>query len=699
MMRMQDLPEDIFSNAMSASSNALVVCDANTEGLPLVYVNPAFEEITGYSADEVIGRSMRFLQGPETSADEIENIRRAIETPAEVRVTLKNYRKDGSYFWNQLYICPAYNADGMVTHFIGVIRDASKEEELSRKLADYDYYDSLTGLPNRKLLEQRLIQCVEKPRYPDRKLAVIYLDLDGFKPINDHFGHSFGDSLLQAMATRLLGLLRSGDTLARIESDEFVILLPDLSSANSVVGILERILEEIAVPVTIRGEEVQLSASIGVTMSEQTLPNPMVLIQQADLAMYQAKKRGRNNFQWYSSDLNASVADFLNIRNHMQKAIESNEFTLHYQPKFDLRSQHCSGIEALARWYHPIMGEVSPTRFIPVAEQTGFIISFSEWALRQACHDFKILQKTDPDLPSVSVNISALHFLRDNFVDSIGDILREAEFEPACLDLEITESVLFTDPEDSIKKMLALKTLGVNLSLDDFGTGFSSFSYLKKLPIDTLKIDRSFVADLTNDKGDAAIVQGIISMAHHLGLRVVAEGVESKAQLNFLQRALCDEIQGFLKARPMTLQQFPSFMHEYRQRVEVKKDNEALKPVVLLVDDEPNVLRSLQRLLRRDGYQILTAEDADQAFELLTEHEVDVIVSDQRMRHMNGTELLNHVKSMYPSIVRIVLSGYMDLKSVTAAINQGQIYKFLTKPWDDKELRQVVRDAVRLNHK
>ncbi|RUO24481.1 GGDEF domain-containing protein [Aliidiomarina minuta] len=699
MMRMQDLPEDIFSNAMSASSNALVVCDANNSELPLVYVNPAFEKITGYSPQEVIGRNMRFLQGPETGADEIETIRRSIETPAEVRVTLKNYRKDGSFFWNQLFICPAHNSSGELTHFIGVIRDASKEEELSRKLADYDNYDSLTGLPNRKFLQERLIQCVEQPRYPNRELAVVYLDLDGFKPINDHFGHSFGDSLLQAMATRLLGLVRAGDTLARIESDEFVILLPDLASATSVVAILERILQEIAVPVIMRGVEVQLSASIGVTLSEKALPDPMVLIQQADLAMHQAKKRGRNNFQWYSSDLNASVTDFLNIRNHMQKAIEGNEFTLHYQPKFDLRSQRCSGIEALARWHHPIMGEISPSRFIPVAEQTGFIISFSEWALRQACKDFKILQKADPELPSVSVNISVLHFLRDNFVDSIREILREAEFEPACLDLEITESVLLSDPEDSIKKMRALKKLGLSLSLDDFGTGFSSFSYLKKLPIDTLKIDRSFIADLTHEKGDAAIVQGIISMSHHLGLRVVAEGVESKAQLNFLQRALCDEIQGFLKARPMPLQAIESFMSQYRQQVEVEKEADIMLPVVLLVDDEPNVLRSLQRLLRRDGYQILTAENAEQAFELLTEHDVNVIVSDQRMRHMNGTELLNHVKSMYPSIVRIVLSGYMDLKSVTAAINQGQIYKFLTKPWDDKELRQVVRDAVHLNHK
>ncbi|MCC5879331.1 MAG: EAL domain-containing protein, partial [Idiomarina sp.] len=445
----------------------------------------------------------------------------------------------------------------------------------------------------------------------------------------------------------------------------------------------------------IDGNEIQLSASLGVTLCDSSIEDPMVLIQQADLAMYQAKQRGRNNYQWYSDEFNSSVAQFISIRNQLQKAIEQKQFVLHYQPKFDLANGRCTGIEALARWDHPTLGNVPPSEFIPVAEKTGLIVPFSEWVIRQASHDFKIMLQVDAELPNIAVNISPLHFLRKNFVDSITGLLDELEMQPYHLDIEITESVLLEDPDATVIKMQALKALGVNLSLDDFGAGFSSLNYLKRLPIDKLKIDRSFIADLAHNKSDAAITQGIVSMAHHLNMGVIAEGIETKAQYTFLRRALCDEMQGYYRARPMPLNEICNFLELYDGSLPVDEpDSES--PTILLVDDEPNVLSSLKRLFRRDGYKVLTAETADEAFELLAQFNVHVIISDQRMRHMNGTELLNHVKSMYPHIVRIVLSGFMDLASVTSAINEGQIYKFLTKPWDDKELREVVREAMRL---
>ena len=696
MGTIRKLATETIVSALNTLPVSVAIADAKHADLPLIYVNAAFEALTGYHAEEILGRNCRFLQGADTDQAELQVLRRALREHKPMRMTLRNYRKDGESFWNELSINPLFDEDGELLYFMAVARDATREARLSDELAHYASHDPLTGLPNRALLEERLRQSVELSRRYQRELAVVYLDIDGFKPINDHFGHHFGDRLLQLLAKRLEVMIRPGDTLARVESDEFAIVLSDLGSATDAAEVIERVLAEVALPMTVNGIEIQLSASFGVTLCSAEVTDPMVLIQQADLAMYQAKQRGRNNYQWYSDEFNSSVARFIAIRNQLQKAIEQGQFTLHYQPKFDLANGRCTGVEALARWEHPTMGQVAPSEFIPVAEKTGFIIPFTEWVIRQASHDFQIMLKVEPDLPSISVNISPLHFLRKNFVESITGLLDELGMLPHHLDIEITESVLLEDPEASVVKMQALKAFGVNLSLDDFGTGFSSLSYLKRLPIDKLKIDRSFVADLAHNKSDAAIIQGIISMAHHLNMGVIAEGIETKAQYSFLRRALCDEMQGYYRAMPMPLTEVCGFLGLHDASMPVD-EAASMSPTILLVDDEPNVLSSLKRLLRRDGYKILTAETADEAFELLAQEPVNVIISDQRMRHMNGTELLNHVKSMYPEIVRIVLSGYMDLASVTAAINQGQIYKFLTKPWDDKELRQVVRDAVRLH--
>lgn len=696
MGTIRKLATETIASALNTLPVSVAIADAKHADLPLIYVNAAFEALTGYQAEEILGRNCRFLQGADTDQAELQVLRRALREHKPMRMTLRNYRKDGESFWNELSINPLFDEDGELLYFMAVARDATREARLSDELAHYASHDPLTGLPNRALLEERLRQSVELSRRYQRELAVVYLDIDGFKPINDHFGHHFGDRLLQLLAKRLEVMIRPGDTLARVESDEFAIVLSDLGSATDAAEVIERVLAEVALPMTVNGIEIQLSASFGVTLCSAEVTDPMVLIQQADLAMYQAKQRGRNNYQWYSDEFNSSVARFITIRNQLQKAIEQGQFTLHYQPKFDLANGRCTGVEALARWEHPMMGQVAPSEFIPVAEKTGFIIPFTEWVIRQASHDFQIMLKVEPDLPSISVNISPLHFLRKNFVESITGLLDELGMLPHHLDIEITESVLLEDPEASVAKMQALKAFGVNLSLDDFGTGFSSLSYLKRLPIDKLKIDRSFVADLAHNKGDAAIIQGIISMAHHLNMGVIAEGIETKAQYSFLRRALCDEMQGYYRAMPMSLAEVCEFLGLHDASMSAD-EAASMSPTILLVDDEPNVLSSLKRLLRRDGYKILTAETADEAFELLAQYPVNVIISDQRMRHMNGTELLNHVKSMYPEIVRIVLSGYMDLASVTAAINQGQIYKFLTKPWDDKELRQVVRDAVRLH--
>ncbi|MHC5349884.1 EAL domain-containing protein [Metapseudomonas furukawaii] len=686
----------ILQRSIEASYNGALICDASAPDLPIIYVNPAFERITGYSAGETLGRNCRFLQGPDREQTGIAEIRLALEEQREVHVVLRNFRKDGTPFWNDLYIAPVPDEHGRITHFIGVQNDISEQKRVESELAYNASHDVLTGLPNRSLMEDRLRQgCQISQRYR-RKLAVMFIDLDGFKPINDSMGHGIGDQILVEVARRLSQQVRPGDTVARLGGDEFILILPDLAREEDVLQVAERVIDCIARPYPIAGSELHITASLGIALSEKGMQQPMQLIQQADLAMYKAKQQGRNCYQWYTTDLEQKVSERVTLRNELQKAIESSAFMLYYQPQIDGRNGRVTGYEALLRWQHPLLGFISPAQFVPVAEDTGQIIPLSEWVLATACRDCRRLMDQGVTGTVVAVNISAVHFQRNIFVDTVRRVLEESRLPAELLELEITETVLLDNAERAIATLQALKALGVRLSIDDFGTGFSSLNYLKRLPIDKVKIDRAFVQEVISDHHDAAITQGIISMAHHLRLRVIAEGVETESQFAFLKKSHCDEFQGYYFARPMPFDQLERFFHEHHKSPAAYLESRSGTPggqTLLLLDDEENILRALTRVLRRDGYQILTATRAQDAFGLLARHDIQVILSDQRMPEMNGTEFLSRVKDLYPDTVRIVLSGYTDLKSVTDAINQGAIYKFLTKPWDDEQLRTVIAQA------
>ncbi|WP_271408336.1 EAL domain-containing protein [Pseudomonas sp. Q1-7] len=690
----------ILQRSIEASYNGALICDATADDLPIIYVNPAFERITGYSPGEVLGRNCRFLQGDDHEQTGIAEIRHALAEKREVHVVLRNFRKDGTPFWNDLYIAPVPNEHGEITHFIGVQNDISEQKRVESELAYNASHDVLTGLPNRSLLEDRLRQgCQISQRYR-RKLAVMFIDLDGFKPINDSMGHGIGDQILVEVARRLTQQVRPGDTVARLGGDEFILILPDLAREEDVLQVAERVIDCIARPYSITGSELHITASLGIAMSEQGMQQPMQLIQQADLAMYKAKQQGRNCYQWYTTDLEQKVSERVTLRNELQKALEANAFMLYYQPQIDGRNGRIIGFEALLRWQHPLLGFISPSQFVPVAEDTGQIIPLSEWVLATACQDCRDLLDRGMVNTVVAVNISAVYFQRNLFVDSVRRILEETRLPAELLELEITETVLLDNAERAIATLQALKALGVRLSIDDFGTGFSSLNYLKRLPIDKVKIDRAFVQEIISDRHDAAITQGIISMAHHLRLRVIAEGVESESQFAFLKKSHCDEFQGYYFARPMPFAQLDQFLHEHHKSPAAYLETPAgssQSQTLLLLDDEENILRALTRVLRRDGYQIFTASRAQDAFAQLAKHDIQVILSDQRMPEMNGTEFLSRVKDLYPDTIRIVLSGYTDLKSVTDAINQGAIYKFLTKPWDDDQLRAVIAQAF-LHH-
>jgi diguanylate cyclase (GGDEF)-like protein len=378
------------------------------------------------------------------------------------------------------------------------------------------------------------------------------IDLDGFKSINDSIGHYFGDQVLIEVAQRMTRQVRPGDTIVRMGGDEFVVLLPDLLLDEDVVPVVERLMASIARPYCIQGIDLHVSASVGITLSDGHIEQPMQLLQQADMAMYKAKEQGRNNFQWYTSDLNQRVCEHASLRNDLQKAIETQSFRLHYQPQIDARTGRVVGIEALLRWAHPEKGFISPAVFVPVAEDSGQIIPLSLWVLDTACAQLRQLGEQGITGISMAVNISPMHFQRGNFVQCVQAALEKYGLGGEQLELEITESILLHNAEQAIDTLHRLKALGVRIALDDFGTGFSSLSYLKRLPIDKIKIDRSFIQDLSNGAEPLAIVNAVAGLAKCLNMTSTAEGVETREQMETLQAIGCTEMQGYLfsKARP-----------------------------------------------------------------------------------------------------------------------------------------------------
>ncbi|NMT62942.1 EAL domain-containing protein [Marinobacter orientalis] len=689
----------LFKRSIESSSNGIIITDARQDDLPIIYVNRAFEKITGYSADEAFGKNCRFLQGSDfdlSNEQGLGEIRRGLKKGADVSAVLRNYRKDGAPFWNDLYISPMFDDDGEITHFIGVQNDISERKSAEHELAFNISHDVLTGLPNRSLLEDRLSQACQLSRRYGRTIALLFVDLDGFKLINDSLGHRLGDQLLIEVGRRLNALVRSGDTVARISGDEFIILLPDLAQAEDAVIVVESAIHEIASPYHLDGETVHLTASAGISTTDGSIEKPMALLQQADLAMYRAKQQGRNTYQWFSQEFNEEASFRVALRNELQDAIDQEQLSVYYQPLVDARSGQTRNVEALVRWQHPVRGLISPGDFVPLAEETGQIIALGEWVLRKACRDMVHLHSRGFRHCSISVNVSPIQLRKEGFIQTVTNALRASGLPPESLELEVVESAILLDTDLVINTLHTIRELGVHIAIDDFGTGFSSLSYIKLLPANKIKIDRSFIRDVIENRSDAAITQGVISMAHHLGLEVVAEGVETEAHAAYLRKNHCDLLQGFAFARPMPFDDLLMFLNNQvsGNRLAPRTDaNSDQDRTLLLLDDEENILRALTRVLRRDGYRILTTTSVKEAFSLLAAHQVQVIVSDQRMPEMSGTDFLSEVKAIHPETVRIVLSGYTDLKSVTDAINEGAIYRFLTKPWDDQQIREHIQQA------
>lgn len=570
----------LTSRAVESSANGVMITDCSVADNPITYVNAAFEGITGYAAHEVMGRNARFLVCEDRDQMGLEDIRTAVREQREGHAVLRNYRKDGSLFWNDLYIGPVRGESGTVSHFVGVMNDISEARSYQEQLEHQANYDTLTGLANRNLLQDRLRQALRNAHRHNHGVAIAFVDLDNFKFINDTLGHGAGDELLKIVAGRLRSCLRESDTVARLGGDEFVLVLPGQLNAKMisrvvqriadsiaadprVVEMLQRILGMVSQPTLIVGRELTTTCSIGVSLYPQDGQDAETLLKNADAAMYRAKELGRNNFQFYTAEINAKVTERLSLEGSLRRALEDEQFVLHYQPKLDLKSGSVSGVEALIRWNSPDMGLVPPARFIPILEETGLIIEVGKWVLRKAASTYQEWLTEALQPLRIAVNISALQLKQKNFVKHVEDAVREAGNSFSGLDLEITESLIMEDIEENIPKLKAVKEMGLGIAIDDFGTGYSSLSYLAKLPVDALKIDRAFIISMMSNADDLAIVSTVISLAHSLKLKVIAEGVETEEQARLLRLLKCDEMQGYLLSPPIPAERFKDWHKQF----------------------------------------------------------------------------------------------------------------------------------------
>ena len=577
----------------------------------------------------------------------------------------------------------------------GIPTNLTAQERYEERLAFQATHDSLTQLPNRKFLKQQLQDAILQTRIAQHIAALLIVNIDHFKQINNSVDYDGGDSLLQSVAKRLGTCIHAGDSLSRHGADEFAIVLRDLDTSRKVADTCEKIARVIADPFEINGQTLHVTCSIGIALYPQDGSEAATLLKCADMALSRAKDVGRNNSQFFSNEMTERALERVKLESELRSAIKKNQLQLHYQPLVDLQTGQVAGLEALCRWQHPELGMVPPARFIAVAEECGLIAEIGEWVLRTACRDMQTWTSNGIADVRVAVNVSPTQFRDPSLADKVKAVLTESGIASARLCLEITENVLMQDTPSSEASLSRLKALGVDLVLDDFGTGFSSLSYLKRFSFDKVKIDRAFVDGVVTNTDDGGISKAIISMAHSLGIRVVAEGVETEAQCDFLRQNMCDEIQGFLFSTALPSSEIEVFLREGHRLPEHLLRLQKPPRTLLLVDDETNIVSSLKRLLRPDNYHILTANSGQEGLDILTRHEVDVIVSDQRMPGMTGVEFLSQAKALYPNTVRIVLSGYTELKSVTDAVNEGAIYKLLTKPWDGIQLRGHVEEAFR----
>ena len=587
---------------------------------------------------------------------------------------------------------------GRITRVVSILRDISAQRTAEQQRDQLALSDSVTGLPNRSSFLDQLHVTLRHAQRTERSMAMLLIQINQLKLVTDSFGLADGDKLLAEVADRISYVLDARDTLAHLGSGQFAVLptrrdglLEDeaLALAHAVVQVFENTF-------SVDDNEFSVTCGVGVATFPHDDDSPEKLLHKAQAAMLRSQELGDNRVCVYSPDTHAKVARRLAMQTALRRALERGEFSLSYQPQLDLASGAMIGVEALLRWTDATGASISPVEFIAVAEETGLIVPIGEWVLRTACEQSLAWRRAGLAPLRMAVNLSMRQLQQPDIATRVQAILLETGLDANGLGIEITENVLMAESAHVAAMLHSLKSLGIEISLDDFGTGYSNLSYLRELPIDIVKVDRSFVHDVTAPAQSVSMTRAVITMAHSLQMKVLAEGVETEGQLALLMANRCDQMQGYFFSPPVDADTIAQMLRERRGLPEYLLRNKQRQRTLLLVDDEGNVIAALKRLLRQEGYNIVTASSGAEGLQRLAEHVVDVIVSDQRMPGMTGVEFLRRAKALYPDTVRMVLSGYTEFQSITDAVNEGSIYKFLTKPWDDERLRGHIGEAFRL---
>ena len=683
-----------FRTAMDATADGIML--VSRRSMEFVEVNAAACSMLGYSRREIfgIGPAALSLSSPADLGAAYDAI---IAGRGSSELTESHLlRKDGTRV--EIEVQRQAQRVGADWIIVAIVRDITERKEAQKRLLHLAHYDALTGLPNRTLFYETLEKTLTLAQRDDCQVAVLFLDLDHFKNINDTLGHAVGDELLRQVSNRLEKCVRVRDTVGRLGGDEFALILMLQEGPQGATLVADKIREALRLPYDMFGDETPATASIGITLFPDDALDPETLIKFADTAMYRAKQAGRDTFCFFTAQMNVEVLARHDMEAALRRAVDNNEFVLYYQPKVGLDSGAIAGLEALLRWERPGHGLVSPAQFIPLLEETGLIVRVGAWVINEACRQMRQWLGSPIGRVKIAVNVSSRQFAEGDLEADVVNALDAHALAADLLELELTEGSLMANTGRTVDILKRLKKRGVQISIDDFGTGYSSLAYLRRFPIDRLKIDIAFIRDITTNRDDAAIALTIIRMAHSLRLGVVAEGVETPAQLAYLRRHRCDQIQGYLFSKPLPAAEIQKMLLTKKNltptRFELALDQLRNPPrTLLLVDDEPEILRSLSRLLRPYAFNLLTAESGEQALQVLAEQHVDAIISDQRMPGMTGVAFLSIVRERYPDVVRMILSGYADLESVTTAINQGAVYKFITKPWDDDQLAMDIQEA------
>ncbi|WP_380148100.1 putative bifunctional diguanylate cyclase/phosphodiesterase [Kurthia populi] len=554
-------PNHIIDTIFNSVEEGIMIADTKSR---IIHVNPAFEFVTGYTYEEAVGQRPSLLNSGIHDQEFYTKMWATIREHGKWSGEIWNRRKTGDIYPEWLTIVAIHNEQGDIVNYCGIFEDISAQKNAENEIERRKYTDTLTGVANRYAYLQRMETLLQSSANREYHHAVLFLDLDRFKQVNDTLGHSVADEMLISVTQRIQSVLKNKDIVARYGGDEFIITITNIHHMQEAVQVAEKIVHLLSEPLPIDEQNIYISTSMGISLYPEDGTTLETLVKKADQAMYYAKQNGRNQFAFYFDDLKIDSKRVLLLDNELRKAIKQNDFTLNFQPKISLEDETVIGMEALIRWTNDQLGFVSPAEFIPYAEETGLIIPMSECVFRLACEaHLRLREEMDNVLP-IAINISSIHFHQSDFIDTVKMIFEAYNCSPQDFELELTERTVMNNERDSIRKLVQLKNMGFKLSIDDFGTGYSSLSYLVQFPLDYLKIDRSFIQYITSIADKQAVVDAIIQMAHRLHMKVIAEGVEQKDQVKLLEKLGCDMIQGYYYAKPMPLDEFVAFLEFWK---------------------------------------------------------------------------------------------------------------------------------------